>query len=149
MFNPLAKRLCIAFSSDGTGNLNFDEFVDLYHVLSPKASPQVKVEIAFRVYDFDGDGYISDSDLYKLVQTLTSRGKGVSNATVTAVDDAEAEAGAKKDLLTDDNIWAVVGSVMDKCDLDGRGQLSFHEFKGVMSKLGDDFAGNFCVPIEF
>ena len=153
-YNPLAKRLCITFSSDGTGNLNFDEFVDLYHVLSPKASQQLKVEVAFRVFDFDDDGHISDDDLYKLVQALTSRAKGGGNVGPSAMvvrsdaDEAD-EAGAKKELLTDDNIRAIVNSVMDTCDLDGRGQLSFHEFKGVMDKLGDNFATNFCVPIEY
>lgn len=146
--NPFAKQLCIAFSSDGTGNLNFDEYVDLYHVLSPKASQQVKVEVAFRVYDYDSDGYINDDDLYKLVQALTSRAKG-GGKPGNADDAAGAETNAKKELLADDNIRSVVDAVMGTCDLDGRGQLSFHEFKRVVDKLGDNFASNFCVPIEF
>ena len=34
--NPFAPRLCEIFSSDGSGDLSFDELLDLFHALSPK-----------------------------------------------------------------------------------------------------------------
>jgi hypothetical protein len=34
--NPFAPRLCEIFSSDGSGDLFFDELLDMFHALSPK-----------------------------------------------------------------------------------------------------------------
>ena len=36
--NPLAPRFCEVFSSDGSGDLYFDELLDLFHALSPRPS---------------------------------------------------------------------------------------------------------------
>ena len=40
----------------GSGDLSFDELLDMFHALSPKAERSVKILTAFRVYDFDNDG---------------------------------------------------------------------------------------------
>ena len=71
--NPFAPRLCEVFSSDGSGDLYFDELLDLFHALSPKAEREVKVLTAFRVYDFDGDGYLNDEDISTLIGTTTRK----------------------------------------------------------------------------
>ena len=71
--NPFAPRLCQIFSANGTGNLDFDEFLDLFHVLSPKAEKDVKVLTAFRVYDFDADGYLNEEDITKLIKLTTTK----------------------------------------------------------------------------
>ena len=76
-----------------TGDLTFDEMVDMYHTLSINVSelstgffpcfslhafrracqaPRlVKVHTAFRLYDFDGDKYVGRSDIETLLKTLT------------------------------------------------------------------------------
>lgn len=71
--NPFGPRLCQVFSANGTGHLDFDEFLDLFHVLSPKAEKAVKVLTAFRVFDFDGDGYLDTEDLEKLIRLTTTK----------------------------------------------------------------------------
>ena len=71
--NPLAPRLCRVFSANGSGNLDFDEFLDLFHVLSPKAETSVKILTAFRVYDFDDDNYLGTEDLKNLIRTTTTK----------------------------------------------------------------------------
>ena len=37
----------------------------------PKAEREVKVLTAFRVYDFDGDGYLNAEDISTLIRTTT------------------------------------------------------------------------------
>ena len=71
--NPFAPRLCEVFSSDGSGDLYFDELLDLFHALSPKAEREVKVLTAFRVYDFDGDDKLNDEDISTLIRTTTKK----------------------------------------------------------------------------
>ena len=71
--NPFGPRLCQIFSANGSGNLDFDEFLDLFHVLSPKAEREVKVLTAFRVYDFDADGYLNEEDIKKLIKLTTTK----------------------------------------------------------------------------
>jgi len=73
--NPFISRLCDVFSSDGTGDLSFDELLDMFHALSPKAERKIKILTAFRVYDFDNDGYLGVDDITKLIQTTTAAKK--------------------------------------------------------------------------
>eukprot|EP00320_Phaeocystis_rex_P003276 CAMPEP_0119062500 /NCGR_PEP_ID=MMETSP1178-20130426/6072_1 /TAXON_ID=33656 /ORGANISM="unid sp, Strain CCMP2000" /LENGTH=274 /DNA_ID=CAMNT_0007043787 /DNA_START=70 /DNA_END=894 /DNA_ORIENTATION=- len=160
--NPFAPRLCEVFSADGSGDLSFDELLDMFHALSPKAEREVKILTAFRMYDFDGDGYLNNEDISTLIKTTTvrpgkrttsSRGSAstASPASIRsstprapdrAVDELEAgEPGAapgkKKPGLEPDVLADVVDHVMHECDLDGRGRLSFHEFKRVMERFPD------------
>ena len=48
------------------GDLSFDEFVDLYNVMSPRATKEVKTQTAFRIYDFDANGYLTADDIAQL-----------------------------------------------------------------------------------
>ena len=48
--NPFRRRICEVFSHDGSGNLNFDDFLDLFSVLSEMAPMQLKLKYAFRIY---------------------------------------------------------------------------------------------------
>lgn len=48
--NPFKKRICEAFSSDASGNLTFDDFLDLMSVFSEHASRDVKLFYAFKIY---------------------------------------------------------------------------------------------------
>ena len=73
--NPFAPRLCEVFSADGSGDLGFDELLDMFHALSPKAAKEVKILTAFRVYDFDGDGFLNAADISTLIRTTTLNNK--------------------------------------------------------------------------
>ena len=48
--NPFRKRICKVFSSDESGNLTFDQFVDLFSVFSERAPREMKVQYAFKIY---------------------------------------------------------------------------------------------------
>ena len=101
--NPFKERLCEIFSSfdpadSRFGDLTFDEFVDLYNVMSPRASKEVKMQTAFRLYDYDGNGYLTAEDITELVKTLSTTQKA-------------------RELLTEREIHDVVDRVMRDCEL--------------------------------
>jgi Ca2+-binding EF-hand superfamily protein len=74
------------FSEDGCGNLTFDDFLDMFSVLSEMAPLELKLKYAFRVYgtvcdaltctmnavsDFDGDDQLGHDDLGRMIRCLT------------------------------------------------------------------------------
>merc|ERR1711988_1776514 len=56
--NPFTPRLVDIFSERGDETLTFDEFVDLFSVFSSRAPKEEKIKVAFRMYDFDDNGFI-------------------------------------------------------------------------------------------
>lgn len=48
--NPFKERICKVFSHDGSGNMTFDDFLDMLSVFSEQASRSVKLHYAFRIY---------------------------------------------------------------------------------------------------
>lgn len=69
--NPFKGRICQAFSRDGEGNLTFEDFLDMFSVFSEQAPRDIKVFYAFKIYDFDNDGFISIGDLKESIVCLT------------------------------------------------------------------------------
>lgn len=69
--NPFKSRICQAFSRDGEGNLTFEDFLDMFSVFSEQAPRDIKVFYAFKIYDFDNDGFISTEDLKASLICLT------------------------------------------------------------------------------
>ncbi|KAJ3695514.1 hypothetical protein LUZ60_000891 [Juncus effusus] len=64
--NPLSQRLLKIV--DG---LNFKDFVAFLSAFSPKASPRLKIELMFKVYDIDGKGKVTFNDLMEVLRDLT------------------------------------------------------------------------------
>ncbi|GBM78740.1 Calcium and integrin-binding family member 3 [Araneus ventricosus] len=111
--NPFRQRICKVFSNDGSGNLTFDDFLDMFSVFSEQAPRNVKQVYAFKIYDYDGDQFIGPKDLEQAVTALT-----------------RAE-------LNEEEVGIVVEKVLDEGDLDDDGKLSFMEFEAVISKAPD------------
>ena len=61
--NPFRKRICKIFSSDGLGDLTFNEFMLLFSSLCEHTPRDIKLHYAFNIYDFDGDKYIGVADI--------------------------------------------------------------------------------------
>jgi hypothetical protein len=61
--NPMAPRLVQLFARDGEGRINFRAFALGLCVFSERARADVKAASLHRVFDFDGDGYVSEADL--------------------------------------------------------------------------------------
>lgn len=54
------------FSHDGSGDMRFEDFLDMMSVFSEHAPKKLKMIYAFKIYDFDGDGELKNSDLQQV-----------------------------------------------------------------------------------
>ncbi|CAG0925490.1 unnamed protein product [Notodromas monacha] len=120
--NPFRKRLCQVFSKNNSGALTFDDFLDMMSVLSEASPRQIRVAYAFRIFDYNDDGYLGWSDLEQAANELTSGG------------------------LDKDEVHVIVGKIMEEGDIDDDGKLSFIEFQHIIERT-PDFMTNFHVRI--
>ena len=68
--NPLVKRVISIFDKNVDGKISFTEFVLGLTKLSSTSSPEDKLKFAFQVYDLDGDGYISNGELFTVLKMM-------------------------------------------------------------------------------
>lgn len=121
--NPFKDRICKVFSSSSDGNMTFEDFLDMMSVFSENAPKNVKVEYAFRIYDFDGDDVISSDDLKQVINRLTGDQQ-----------------------LSPDDMNQLIQNVFEEADLDDDESLSFAEFEHVISKA-PDFVNSFRIRL--
>ena len=120
--NPFRDRICKVFSSSPeTGDMSFDDFLDMMSVFSENAPKSVKVEYAFRIYDFNEDDFLCSNDLCRVIHRLCGEQK-----------------------LSEENMHAIVKKIMAEADLDDDNRLSFAEFEHVISKA-PDFVNSFRI----
>ncbi|GMR53601.1 hypothetical protein PMAYCL1PPCAC_23796, partial [Pristionchus mayeri] len=120
--NPFRRRICEVFSEDGTANLSFDSFLDMFSVLSEMAPLQLKLKYAFRIYDYDGDEYLGHDDLSQMIRSLT------------------------RDELSDEEVEFIIERIIEEADLDGDEKISYAEFEHVVSR-SPDFIRTFHIRI--
>ncbi|XP_048014778.1 calcium and integrin-binding family member 2 isoform X1 [Megalobrama amblycephala] len=111
--NPFRNRIVESFSEDGQGNLSFNDFVDMFSVLSEMAPRELKAIYAFKIYDFNVDNYICKEDLEKTLNKLT------------------------KEELTPEEVNLVCEKAIEEADLDGDSKLSFADFENMISRAPD------------
>ena len=92
------------FDEDGGGDVDFQEFVSGLSAFSSKGNKQEKLHFAFKVYDIDRDGYISNGELFIVLKMMVG-----SN-------------------LKDMQLQQIVDKTIMEADLDGDGKISFEEF---------------------
>ncbi|RBR11394.1 uncharacterized protein FIESC28_09008 [Fusarium coffeatum] len=102
--NPLATRMIAIFDEDGGGDVDFQEFVTGLSAFSSKGNKEQKLHFAFKVYDIDRDGYISNGELFIVLKMMVG-----SN-------------------LKDQQLQQIVDKTIMEADLDGDGKISFEEF---------------------
>ncbi|KAG4079472.1 hypothetical protein HA402_005169 [Bradysia odoriphaga] len=120
--NPFKQRICEAFSRDGLGNLTFEDFLDLLSVFSEQAPRDIKIFYAFKIYDFDKDGFINQADLKCVIKALT------------------------RNELTPEEHQQIAEKVIEEADVDGDGKLSFLEFEHVVLRA-PDFLSTFHIRL--
>uniref|UniRef100_A0A8B9E6M9 Calcium and integrin-binding family member 2 n=1 Tax=Anser cygnoides TaxID=8845 RepID=A0A8B9E6M9_ANSCY len=106
--NPFKERIVESFSEDGEGSLSFNDFVDMFSVLSEMAPRELKAIYAFKIY-----GTVLRSDLEKTLNKLT------------------------REELTAEEITLVCEKVIEEADMDGDGKLGFADFENMISKAPD------------
>ncbi|XP_066485159.1 calcium and integrin-binding family member 3 isoform X1 [Tiliqua scincoides] len=120
--NPFRQRIAEVFSEDGEGNMTLDDFLDMFSVMSEMAPRDLKAYYAFRIYDFNDDGYICKLDLEKTVNKLTRKE------------------------LTPEEVCLVCNKVIDEADLDNDGKLSLEDFQHMIVRA-PDFLSTFHIRI--
>ncbi|NXC88804.1 CIB2 protein, partial [Cercotrichas coryphoeus] len=139
--NPFKERIVASFSEDGEGSLSFNDFVDMFSVLSEMAPRELKAIYAFKIYgtggdwqgflclesvrgtlgdlwlfcclDFNTDNFICKADLEKTLSKLT------------------------REELTEEEVTLVCEKVIEEADMDGDGKLGFADFENMISKAPD------------
>lgn len=92
------------FDEDGGGDVDFQEFVSGLSAFSSKGNKEEKLRFAFKVYDIDRDGFISNGELFIVLKMMVG-----SN-------------------LKDQQLQQIVDKTIMEADLDRDGKISFEEF---------------------
>lgn len=102
------NRMIAIFDEDGGGDVDFQEFVSGLSAFSSKGNKDEKLHFAFKVYDIDRDGYISNGELFIVLKMMVG-----SN-------------------LKDVQLQQIVDKTIMEADKDGDGKISFEEFKNMV-----------------
>lgn len=106
--NPLAARIMEVFDTDNSGDVDFQEFITGLSIFSGRGSKDDKLHFAFKIYDIDKDGYISNGELFIVLKIMVG-----SN-------------------LEDEQLQQIVDRTIMENDSDGDGRLDFQEFKNAI-----------------
>ncbi|KAA0189884.1 hypothetical protein HAZT_HAZT009970 [Hyalella azteca] len=106
--NPLAQRVIDIIDADGNGEIDFKEFIQGMSQFSVKGDKESKMRFAFRIYDMDNDGYISNGELFQFLKMIMGNN------------------------LEDHQLQEIVDKTMLFADKDKDGRISFEEFCTVV-----------------
>jgi serine/threonine-protein phosphatase 2B regulatory subunit len=109
--NPIVKRVIQVFDKNNDGKISFYEFILGLSTLADFTEKEEKTKFAFQVYDVNGDGFLSNSDLFHTLKLLTG------------------------DNLSDVQIQQVVDRTMLRADKDYDGRISFDEFQEFIKDI--------------
>ena len=109
--NPLVQRVVEVFDTDGNGEIDFKEFIQGIAQFSVKGDKMQKLKFAFKIYDIDRDGYISNGELFTVLKMMVG-----SN-------------------LKDSQLQQIVDKTIMYADKDGDGKINFQEFCAVVEGL--------------
>ncbi|KAF2369161.1 EF-hand domain [Trinorchestia longiramus] len=106
--NPLVQRVIDIFDADGNGEVDFKEFIQGMSQFSVKGDKESKMRFAFRIYDMDNDGYISNGELFQVLKMMVGNN------------------------LKDTQLQQIVDKTVLFADKDEDGKISFEEFCTVV-----------------
>ncbi|RXM37171.1 WD repeat-containing protein 92 [Acipenser ruthenus] len=107
--NPLVQRVIDIFDTDGNGEVDFKEFIEGVSQFSVKGDKEQKLRFAFRIYDMDKDGYISNGELFQVLKMMVGNN------------------------LKDTQLQQIVDKTIINADKDGDGRISFEEFCALLN----------------
>lgn len=121
---PFADRLFTLLDINGDGTVDLSEFVCGLSMLC-KGTVEEKLELSFKAYDIDGNGFISKDELALMFKSAWIAGFRALCAThgneELSMDDLHEFSEEMATLFAD--------NAFDTLDTNGDGQLSFEEFK--------------------
>uniref|UniRef100_A0A8C5LZR2 Calcium and integrin binding 1 n=1 Tax=Leptobrachium leishanense TaxID=445787 RepID=A0A8C5LZR2_9ANUR len=126
--NPFKHRICHVFSTSDQedGGMTFEDFLDLLSAFSESATLEIKSHYAFRIFDFDGDGVLNESDLEKLVNHLTGEEENTK--------------------LSSNEMKQLIANILEESDIDKDGTINHSEFQHVISR-SPDFVSSFKIVL--
>ena len=111
--NPLVERIVNCFDKDRDGQVNLDEFIQgLSRFTSANEHTDTKLRFAFKIYDWDNDGFISYFDLVNVMKLLTGGS------------------------IKDRQIRDICQRTINYYDTSDNGKLNFEEFKALVVTQG-------------
>ncbi|CAK8691359.1 calcium and integrin-binding protein 1-like [Clavelina lepadiformis] len=124
--NPFNDRICRVFSTSRNfdGSLSFEDFLDMMSAFSDQAPKSLKVEYAFKIYDFNEDDLLDAEDIEMVINRLTGSAEP----------------------LSEKEMDQLLKNIMNEADLDDDKQLSYAEFEHIISK-SPDFLNSFRIRI--
>ena len=102
--NPLGPRLVELLDEEHSGQILFHQFLQRMSVFSGRSGREAKAAFMFRMWDADGDGYISAGDMVATLKSMVGR------------------------MLPETTLAELAKRTMEAADLDGDGKLTRHEF---------------------
>ena len=107
--NPLVTRVLDIIDDDGNDKVDFSEFVHALSIFcsNDQKEKEARIEFAFRIYDVNNDGYISNADLFRILKIMVG------------------------DNLNDTQLQQLVDRTILQSDKDKDGKLSPAEFQSV------------------
>ena len=109
--NPLVQRVIDIFDEDGNGEVDFKEFIQGVSQFSVKGDKESKLRFAFKIYDIDNDGYISNGELFQFLKMISSN-------------------------LKDTQLQQIVDKTIQFADKDDDGKIDFEEFCALVGNMG-------------
>lgn len=111
--NPLVQRVLAVMDGNRDGRVTFSELAQALAVLSPQMPRDAKLRFTFKMYDVDGDGQISNKDLFETLQIMVG------------------------DNLSEVQLQQIVDKTFIEADLDRDGFITFEDFLRLAA--GGDF----------
>ncbi|CAF0968230.1 unnamed protein product [Brachionus calyciflorus] len=108
--NPLVQRVIDIFDADGNGEVDFREFIQGISQFSVNGDKEAKLKFAFKIYDMDRDGFISNGELFQVLKMMVGNN------------------------LKDAQLQQIVDKTIIYADKDNDGKISFEEFKSVIDE---------------
>lgn len=68
--NPLVSRVLEIFDSDSNNCIDFTEFVRALSIFTASEEKNAKMMFAFKIYDVNSDGFISNGDLFQILKIM-------------------------------------------------------------------------------
>jgi len=121
--NPLVNRVLEIFDDDGNDKIDFSEFVEALSIFcsNDDAEKEAKVKFAFRIYDVNNDGFISNGDLFRILKIMVG------------------------DNLNDTQLQQLVDRTILQADKDKDGKLSLAEFQQFIA--GSDIESKLVIDL--
>ena len=105
------RRVIDIFDDDGNGEVDFKEFIQGVSQFSVKGDKMSKLKFAFKIYDIDNDGYISNGELFQFLKMISSN-------------------------LKDTQLQQIVDKTIQFADKDDDGKINFEEFSALVGNMG-------------